>query len=389
MYPKIFNLINTYPVCIIIGIFFSYYILNKFANKNNIDKNFYNYFLNTAITAVVVGFISAMLFQSFYDYLEDPSEGFKFKTDMTFYGGLIGGLIFFFSSYILYGKKKYGAHLISYLPILVPVITLSHGWGRIGCFMAGCCYGAKTDSIFGVQFPNLWYKVYPTQLFEALFLFIIFGITLYLAFKKNYNYNFTIYFITYSIFRFSIEFIRGDHRGSLVSGISPSQFWSIILFILGIASLFLIKHKERVGSFITNTINFFLGNEMFRFLIAGGINTLMGGILIPFIFSKIINIDFIVDIPLVLGYLCWFTFAYFIQIKFVFNSTFEWKRFWAYPLSQIPNLLLNLGFKYLFSLFIKSSLLTYFLAALFPIPIMFFIVRFIVKNNDKQISKEN
>jgi hypothetical protein len=50
---------------------------------------------------------------------------------------------------------------------------------------------------------------------------------------------------------------------------------------------------------------------------------------------------------------------------------------------------LNLGFKYLFSLFIKSSLLTYFLAALFPIPIMFFIVRFIVKNNDKQISKEN
>ena len=80
MYPKIFNLINTYPVCIIIGIFISYYILNKFANKNNIDKTFHNYFLNTAITAVVVGFISAMLFQSFYDYLEEPCEGFKFKT---------------------------------------------------------------------------------------------------------------------------------------------------------------------------------------------------------------------------------------------------------------------------------------------------------------------
>lgn len=381
MYPKIFNLINTYPLCILIGIFISYYLLNKFAAKNNINQKFHNYLKNTAVTAIVIGFLSAMVFQSFYNYLEDPSEGFKLSTNMTFYGGLIGGLLFFFASYLLYGKKKYGAHLIAYLPIIVPLITLSHGFGRLGCFFAGCCYGDKTDSIFGVQFPFLPFKVYPTQLFEAIFLLIIFAITVTLAFKKNFNYNFPIYFISYGIFRFFIEFIRGDHRGSLIDGITPSQFWSIILFILGIISIFLIKYKEKIGYLLTNIINYFLDKEMFRFLIAGGINTLMGGILIPFILSKIVNIAFVIDIPLVLGYLCWFTFAYFIQIKFVFDSTFEWKRFWAYPLSQIPNLLLNLGFKYIFSLFINSNFITYVLAALLPIPIMFFIVRFIVKNN--------
>lgn len=381
MYPKLFNLINTFPLCILIGILLSFYLFNHYAKKNNFDKKFHNYLTNTAISSIVIGFICAMLFQSFYNYLEDPSEGFKFSMSMTFYGGLIGGVGYFIASYYLYGKKKYGAHLLSYLPIIPSLITLAHGFGRIGCFMGGCCYGERTNSIWGVQFPYAPYKVYPTQLFEAIFLFIIFGITCFLAYKKKFNYNLTIYLLGYGIFRFLIEYIRGDHRGSLIPGLTPSQFWSIILFIIGICSIFLIRKKEQIGDFITKTIEFFLGKEMFRFLIAGAINTLMGGILIPFILSKFIRLDFIIDIPLILGYLCWFTFAYFIQIKFVFNSTFEWKRFWAYPLSQIPNLLLNLGFKYVFSLFINSNFITYVLAALLPIPIMFFIVRFIVKNN--------
>lgn len=381
MYPKIFNFFSTYALMILIGLALALLIIYKYIKKNHYDIIYNYHFTNLAIASIIIGFFSAMLFQSFYIYLDDPSEGFKFYTAMTFYGGFIGGVSYFFLAYFLYFRKKHGAKLENYLPIIVPAISLAHGFGRLGCFFGGCCYGIETTSILGVQFPFLPYKVYPTQLFEAVFLFMIFGITFFLAHKKKFNYNLTIYLMSYGIFRFLIEFIRGDYRGQLVDGITPSQFWSIIIFILGIASIFLIKYRDKVSNFLVTIIDFFLGKEIFRFLIAGAINTLMGGILIPFIFSQFINLDIFIDIPLVLGYLCWFTFAYFIQIKFVFKSTFEWKRFWAYPLSQIPNLLLNLGFKYIFSLFIDNELITYILSALLPIPIMFFIVRFIVKNN--------
>ena len=73
------------------------------------------------------------------------------------------------------------------------------------------------------------------------------------------------------------------------------------------------KHKEKIF-------------ELLKFVLVGGANTLLGGILLPYIFQLILTtyelniFGFILDIPLVLGFLVWFPFAYFLQIKFVFNS---------------------------------------------------------------------
>jgi phosphatidylglycerol:prolipoprotein diacylglycerol transferase len=72
--------------------------------------------------------------------------------------------------YQFWVKKFYPNNsLLDLLPIAPPCITVAHGFGRIGCFLAGCCYGKVTDSIFGVTFPGMTHAVYPTQLFEALF----------------------------------------------------------------------------------------------------------------------------------------------------------------------------------------------------------------------------
>lgn len=141
---------------------------------------------------------------------------------------------------------------------------------------------------------------------------------------------------------------------------------------------------------IKKLIKWFLGFELGRFLIVGGINTLMGGILIPLIFNIVFNLGEIsfltlsLDLPLTLGYLIWFSFAYLIQIKFVFNSRFELKRYLIYPLSQIPNYLINSLFLFVFdSILNLPSWLAYGLAAIFAVPVMFIIVRIIVKTKPK------
>lgn len=142
---------------------------------------------------------------------------------------------------------------------------------------------------------------------------------------------------------------------------------------------------KKLVSFIKKTITWFLKSELGRFLIGGGVNTVMGGILIPLVmrqfgFGTFALIGISIDTPLTIGYLVWFSFAYLIQIKFVFNSRFELKRYLIYPFSQIPNYLINSIFLYVFNtLLVLPSFISYVLAAILAVPVMFIIVRLIVK----------
>ena len=117
-------------------------------------------------------------------------------------------------------------------------MLIGHSLGRVGCFFAGCCYGKETDSCLGVKFPNLPHPVYPTQLYEAAFLLILFAVCSYLLLRRKFRHNMTVYLIGYGIFRFLIEFIRGDDRGKLFGLLSPSQFWSLGMVILGVLLYF-------------------------------------------------------------------------------------------------------------------------------------------------------
>ncbi len=140
-----------------------------------------------------------------------------------------------------------------------------------------------------------------------------------------------------------------------------------------------------------------LNKEIVRFIIAGGVNTLFGGILIPILFRNILQTTtwqlgaLTIDLPLTIGYLIWFSFAYLIQAKFVFKAPVQLKRYCLYPLSQIPNYALNQFFIWVFGTVCNFPYLVYYvLAALCPIPIMFVIVRLIVKplkNKGENIKK--
>lgn len=215
--------------------------LEIYYRKRKLDKRLLSSFEVNGAIAVMSGILFAILFQNLYDFIESPST-YAWTWAMTFFGGLIGGVVSFLLGYFLIIRKKYGPSLHD-LSIIAPAcITVAHGFGRIGCFLAGCCYGIETDSWLGVTFPGMTHKVYPTNLFEAIFLLLLSLLLLYMAVKKHSDYSFVVYMIGYGLFRYGIEFIRGDHRGDFVLGMSPSQFWSLVLVAAGLIYLMYLLH---------------------------------------------------------------------------------------------------------------------------------------------------
>lgn len=236
--------LNTYNLLIGIGIISAFLVLFFYCKIKNVDFDFYKFITLNGIVSLAVGFIFASLFQSLYNYLSNKNNGFILG-GYTFIGGLIGGSICFLIIYFCF-SKNYSQKLSSVISIIPCCITIGHAFGRLGCFCAGCCYGVETDSFLGVNFPNLNAKVYPTQLYESLFLFVLFFVFSYLVLKKDYKQNLSLYLILYGVFRFFIEFLRGDERGVFIGSITPSQFWCIISVIIGILLIAIDRFKFRL-----------------------------------------------------------------------------------------------------------------------------------------------
>ena len=236
--------LTLYGVCIIIGVICCIMVLKFLGKKMNVNSKFIDNVETLAYLAIFMGLISGVVFQGFYNFLD--GDGFSLSGGITFIGGLIGGVVTFVGVYLIF-RKKFPGRISDILPIAPACIVVAHGFGRIGCFFAGCCGGIKTDSWLGIQFPGYSYKIYPTQLFEAIFLFILFAIFFILVWKKKFKYAFPIYLFSYGIWRFLIEFIRGDDRGAFVKGVTPSQFWSIVMVVLAVPLFFFLKYlyKER------------------------------------------------------------------------------------------------------------------------------------------------
>lgn len=163
-----------------------------------------------------------------------------------FYGFLIGAAI----ASILYSKftnSKIGA----LLDVCVPVWSICQVFGRIGCFLAGCCYGQSTDLPWGVVFSHplavapKGIVLHPTQLYEAIGVLLIIFVLFAFQRRKAFQGEITLLYLGfYSILRLAIEFLRNDYRGSFFGGLlSTSQFLSIVILLISI-TLFIIKNSN-------------------------------------------------------------------------------------------------------------------------------------------------
>jgi phosphatidylglycerol:prolipoprotein diacylglycerol transferase len=148
---------------------------------------------------------------------------------LVFYGGAIGG----FFAVAIY-CKKYDVSLKTTVGLLTPVIPLFHTFGRVGCFLGGCCWGIEVP--FGVVYtlspsngaPN-GVPLLPVQLIEAGCNFILFLFLARLTRRLKRKWAaLPVYVMCYGTIRFVLEFFRGDKlRG--VALLSSSQWISIAL----------------------------------------------------------------------------------------------------------------------------------------------------------------
>ena len=151
------------------------------------------------------------------------------------YGGLIGGIL---GGYLYCRHKK--VNFLSYFDLAVPSVALAQGFGRIGCFLAGCCYGRETESPLGITFTHSDFApngvaLIPTQEISSLLNFVNFFILINIAKRKKAEGQVgAFYLIFYSIGRFILEFYRGDLGRGSVGSLSTSQFIAIFTRIAGI-----------------------------------------------------------------------------------------------------------------------------------------------------------
>ncbi len=259
-----------YGICMAAGIIACFGFLMYTMWKKNFNDEATDKILLIGIFGTGFGILSAALFQGLYNYIDNPAGGFNLS-GMTFIGGLIGGVVSFLGVYWLYIyviaprtkikllQNNMNGTLTDALPFIPVGISIAHAFGRLGCFFGGCCYGMEAE--WGLycagSYSNGIYmqgpKVVPLQLFEMAFLVVLAVVMAVLYFKFRFNYNFGLYAIAYGVWRFGIEFARGDERGQFIgTALSPSQFWSIIMVLVGVGYFFLqyyvlakhMKHPE-------------------------------------------------------------------------------------------------------------------------------------------------
>lgn len=160
---------------------------------------------------------------------------------LVYYGGLIGAIL----ACILYVRWK-KLPLWKLADVLAPSIALGHVFGRIGCFLNGCCYGKECSLPWAVTFPPDPSGVreviprHPTEIYESLLNLVLYIALARLFRRKKFDGQvFGVYLVSYALLRSFVELFRGDYPPSqLVAGwITPAHWVSLGILIAGVLIL--------------------------------------------------------------------------------------------------------------------------------------------------------
>jgi phosphatidylglycerol---prolipoprotein diacylglyceryl transferase len=264
MHPILLKLgpltIHTYGFMMALGVALGLWFIYVQAKKAGLDAP---RIMDAAFYTIIVSLIGAKLILLAGDislYLRNPRELFSLaRSGGVFQGGLTFGVIF---ALWYFRRKKIPTWATA--DIIGPALALGHGFGRIGCFSAGCCYGSECALPWSAVFRNEYASgltgvplntaVHPVQLYEAALNFLNFLVLFFFLKRKRFDGQiFSLYIVNYSVIRFLTEYFRGDHgenvyflRGaSALSSLSYPQLYCILGVIAGIALAVILKRRKR------------------------------------------------------------------------------------------------------------------------------------------------
>jgi phosphatidylglycerol:prolipoprotein diacylglycerol transferase len=225
-------ILYSYPLLMGIGwgvgyqIFFSF--LNPGFSKFKAQLLFWGIFLSSWLGAKILFLLSIP------DSSEKLIRNFSFWLGggFVFYGGLLASLLFL-GIFKLLDKKLVSKDLWP----MVPALVFGHAIGRIGCFLAGCCFGKPTEFFWGVHMHD--HDRHPTQLLEAFGLLLIGA--LIVRKKIPTPAAATFYLVSYGGLRLVIEVLRGDTIRGHWGIMTPSQWTSCLMVLTG---LVIYKYKH-------------------------------------------------------------------------------------------------------------------------------------------------
>jgi phosphatidylglycerol:prolipoprotein diacylglycerol transferase len=203
------------------------------------------------IISALVGAKLLLFVVDFRRYTSHPRDLMELlRSGGVFYGGLIAAVVVA----LLY-LRRHRLPLWTTTDVFAPGIALGHVVGRLGCLMAGCCFGRPASVPWAITFRDpaamanvgtpLGVPLHPTQLYEAGAEALI--LAFLLAFERRGRpfpgRTFWSYMLLYGVSRFVIEFYRGDSRGMVLGVLSTSQFVSVILVPLAIVMLVVLARR--------------------------------------------------------------------------------------------------------------------------------------------------
>jgi phosphatidylglycerol:prolipoprotein diacylglycerol transferase len=242
MHPILFEIgplkIFTYGFLLAVGFLSAIYVAGREAQRQGIPKGQFNDLCFYIILAALVGSRALYVLLEINTFAAHPWKIFAlWEGGLVFHGGVILALLVAF-----YYIRRHGMPWRLTLDALAVGMPLGQFFGRLGCFMAGCCYGSPSDLPWSVVFNDpatlcpLRESLHPAQLYEAFLALGVFGFLYWFRTRKRFDGQvILIYFSLAGLVRFVVEFFRSpvDYRGPVLFGWMPmTQFVALCLFLV-------------------------------------------------------------------------------------------------------------------------------------------------------------
>lgn len=258
MMPELFHWgpikLHTYGFMWAVGIWLAVWRALRVAHRYAIKSDDV---LDLAFLTIVAGVIGGRLgyvLIFWRSYASDPLSILRvWEGGMSYFGGF--GLAILAGWWFL-RRRRLDVWRVA--DLAAPSIALGYAIARIGCFAAGCCYGAPTELPWAVVFPGQGHPVHPTQLYSTVMNLIIFFV---LARLERWSYPvaptgaprwtngqlFALFLILHGGYRFLNEFFRSGATSLTVLGIPVFTYGHLVaLFVMGVG-VYLFRLRRRAG----------------------------------------------------------------------------------------------------------------------------------------------